>query len=59
MADDTGSHFTTFFQQQGEQLVNLSAEDFGRIYDNREIDDKDYDRVMQVPLFKEFVLANR
>ena len=59
MADDTGSHFTTFFQQQGEQLVNLSAEDFGRIFDLRDEEDKEYDRVMQGPLFKEFVLANR
>jgi len=59
IADDLGTHFVTFFQEQGSQLLHMDSQEFGRLFDDREQQDREFDRVMSAPLFKELVLNNR
>jgi len=59
IADDTGTQYVTFFQDQGSQLLGMESQEFGRLFDDRDSRDKEYDQVMTAPLFKELVFNNR
>lgn len=60
IADDTGAVYTTFFGEQGEQLLDMNAQDFGSLLDDKEgASEKEYERAINSPIFKEFILNNR
>jgi len=60
IADDTGAVYTTFFGEQGEQLLDLNAQDFGALLEDKEgSSEKAYERAISGPIFKEFILSNR
>jgi len=60
IADDTGAVYTTFFGEQGEQLLDLNAQDFGALLEDKEgSSEKAYEKAISGPIFKEFILNNR
>lgn len=60
ISDDTGAVYTTFFGEQGEQLLDMNAQDFGSLLDDKEgASEKEYERAINSPIFKEFILNNR
>jgi len=60
IADDTGGVYTTFFGEQGEQLLNMNAKDFGDLLDEKEgAKEKDFEKAINYPIFREFILNNR
>lgn len=60
IADDTGAVYTTFFGEQGEQLLDLNAQDFGALLEDKEgSSEKAYEKAISGPIFKEFILSNR
>ena len=53
IADDTGAVYTTFFGEQGEQLLGLNAQDFGALFENREgSSERKYEKAINGPIFK-------
>ena len=53
IADDTGAVYTTFFGEQGEQLLGLNAQDFGALFENREgSSETQYEKAINGPIFK-------
>jgi len=60
IADDTGAVYTTFFGEQGEQLLDMNAIDFGALLEDKEgASEKAYEKAISAPIFKEFILNNR
>ena len=53
IADDTGAVYTTFFGEQGEQLLDLNAQDFGALLEDKEgSSEKAYEKAISGPIFK-------
>ena len=53
IADDTGAVYTTFFGEQGEQLLDMNAQDFGALLEDKEgSSEKAYERAISGPIFK-------
>ena len=53
IADDTGGVYTTFFGEQGEQLLNMNAKDFGDLLDEKEgAKEKDFEKAINYPIFR-------
>ena len=53
MADDTGAVYTTFFGEQGEQLLDMNAQDFGALLEDKDgASEKEYEKAINKPIFK-------
>ena len=53
MADDTGAVYTTFFGEQGEQLLDMNAQDFGSLLEDKDgASEKEYEKAINKPIFK-------
>jgi replication factor A1 len=60
IADDTGGHYTTFFGLQGEQILNVTSEEFGEILEKKdEGGERDFEKVVNGPLFAEYIFNSR